>query len=111
MCQLLIRYVSFILFQQQAFANFWMVDKDGLLGQGRSNVHTAQLRYVRHDVPDKLPLLEVIKIVRLLLSLFHFHTHSLFFFLFICFLWALRLHLNLLSNLLNNLQNVSDCLQ
>jgi malate dehydrogenase (oxaloacetate-decarboxylating)(NADP+) len=46
---------------EQAFANFWMVDKDGLLGQGRSNVPTAQMRYVRHDTPDRLPLLEVIK--------------------------------------------------
>jgi len=38
-----------------------MLDKDGLLGAGRAGVSPAQMRYVRHDTADKLPLLEVIR--------------------------------------------------
>jgi malate dehydrogenase (oxaloacetate-decarboxylating)(NADP+) len=38
-----------------------LIDKDGLLGAGRSGVSPAQMRYVRHDTADKLSLLEVVR--------------------------------------------------
>ncbi|EWM23084.1 nad-dependent malic [Nannochloropsis gaditana] len=42
-----------------------MCDKDGLLGQARQNRLTSQqLEFMRSDLPDGLPLLEVAKRVR-----------------------------------------------
>eukprot|EP01121_Diplochlamys_sp_Union-15-3_P001102 TRINITY_DN10963_c0_g1_i1.p1 TRINITY_DN10963_c0_g1~~TRINITY_DN10963_c0_g1_i1.p1 ORF type:complete len:584 (-),score=73.72 TRINITY_DN10963_c0_g1_i1:24-1775(-) len=48
---------------QEAFSKFWLLDKDGLLGAGRM-VHQGQLRYVRADMENNLPLEEVVKKVK-----------------------------------------------
>jgi malate dehydrogenase (oxaloacetate-decarboxylating)(NADP+) len=48
---------------EEAFKQFYLVDMNGLLGQGRPP-NPAQMRYIRSDLPDNLPLVEVIKKVK-----------------------------------------------
>eukprot|EP00744_Colponema_vietnamica_P002108 GILI01003392.1.p1 GENE.GILI01003392.1~~GILI01003392.1.p1 ORF type:complete len:630 (-),score=119.73 GILI01003392.1:342-2150(-) len=56
--------VSMGLTSTEANLNFWMLDRDGLLGKSRANVQDLHKPYLRHDLPDKLPLIEVIRAVR-----------------------------------------------
>lgn len=45
---------------EEAFKQFYLVDQHGLLGNGRA-AGPAQMRYVRHDMKDKMSIVEVIK--------------------------------------------------
>jgi len=45
----------------QAMNQFWLVDKDGLLGQTRGNLSKAQYPFARKDQPNGLSLFDVVK--------------------------------------------------
>lgn len=47
----------------QAFSRIYLVDDQGLIGQGRT-VSPSQMRYLRNDMEDKLSLLETVKRVK-----------------------------------------------
>lgn len=47
--------------QEKAAENFWLVDKDGLITKDRKNFALGQEKFARKDLPEGLPLLEVIK--------------------------------------------------
>lgn len=47
----------------EAFKQIYLVDQFGLIGRGRT-VTSAQMRYLRNDMEDKLPLLETVKQVK-----------------------------------------------
>jgi malic enzyme len=48
---------------EEAFKQFYLVDGNGLLGEGRSP-NAAQMRYIRSDLPDGMPLLDVVREVK-----------------------------------------------
>jgi malic enzyme len=45
---------------QVANKNVWVVDADGLIAEGRTNVTDAQKPFVRNDLPKNLKLKEVV---------------------------------------------------
>eukprot|EP01102_Stenamoeba_stenopodia_P008339 TRINITY_DN2392_c0_g1_i1.p1 TRINITY_DN2392_c0_g1~~TRINITY_DN2392_c0_g1_i1.p1 ORF type:complete len:607 (-),score=143.98 TRINITY_DN2392_c0_g1_i1:173-1993(-) len=49
---------------EEAYKNFWLVDKDGLLGLGRKSITPSQLPYCRLDEKNGSSLLETIRKVK-----------------------------------------------
>eukprot|EP01112_Ceratiomyxa_fruticulosa_P023590 TRINITY_DN9090_c0_g1_i1.p1 TRINITY_DN9090_c0_g1~~TRINITY_DN9090_c0_g1_i1.p1 ORF type:complete len:641 (-),score=126.13 TRINITY_DN9090_c0_g1_i1:192-2054(-) len=53
--------------EEEAHRNFWLVDKDGLLGINRETLANAQIPFARPEAdtyPDKLSLLDTVKAVK-----------------------------------------------
>lgn len=49
------------LSSEEARSRFWIVDHNGLLGRGRSDLTDDQAKYMRADLDGGLPLLEVLQ--------------------------------------------------
>lgn len=46
---------------EEAQRHFWLVDKDGLITTARRSHALGQERFARSDLPEGMPLLEVVK--------------------------------------------------
>jgi len=49
---------------EDSYNGIYLVDKDGLLGQGRTSATPSQRPFMAQDLPDKMPLLDVIRSVK-----------------------------------------------
>ena len=52
--------------EEEAFSRFYLLDQDGLLGQGRdsSSIHESAHQFIRKDLPDRTGLEDVVKKVK-----------------------------------------------